>query len=111
MAVFSSVTKSHLTKYWEPVFICDHEAPLYNEQLTWEGRKDKMVQGLELCLSGYKFLVLNIGFLVHKGIKSHGDEKKHIHAIREQQAKLFYRIIPEIHRRLGQRAGCSRRGV
>ena len=27
---------------WEPIFICSHEAPQYDERLTWEGRKDKM---------------------------------------------------------------------
>lgn len=29
---------------WEPVFIGTKDDPLYTEDMTWEGRQDKMVQ-------------------------------------------------------------------
>jgi hypothetical protein len=48
------VTGTHVTRLlkrkwpmnggWEPIFISDKEAPIYEERLSWEGRKDKMSQ-------------------------------------------------------------------
>ena len=29
---------------WEPVFIGTREDPMYNEEMSWEGRQDKMAQ-------------------------------------------------------------------
>jgi hypothetical protein len=30
--------------HWEPIFIGTHSDPLYDERLSWEGKKDKMTQ-------------------------------------------------------------------
>ncbi len=30
---------------WEPIFIGTNDDPLYDEELHWEGRSDKMTQG------------------------------------------------------------------
>ncbi|XP_021932210.1 beta-1,4-glucuronyltransferase 1-like isoform X2 [Zootermopsis nevadensis] len=55
---------------WEPVYIGTNEEPLYSEQLTWEGQQDKMTQMNEMCLQGYRFVILDGAFLVHvPGIK------------------------------------------
>ncbi|KAJ8969420.1 hypothetical protein NQ314_001761 [Rhamnusium bicolor] len=55
---------------WEPIYIGTKNDPLYNEKLSWEGLQDKMLQMLEMCLIGYKFVILDGAFLVHwPGIK------------------------------------------
>lgn len=55
---------------WEPIYIGTKSEPYYNERLSWEGLQDKMLQMLEMCLIGYKFVILDGPFLVHwPGIK------------------------------------------
>lgn len=68
---------------WEPVFIGTREDPLYTEEMSWEGKQDKMaqvsylntdssllVQMFEMCLLNYRLVVLDGAFLVHTpGIK------------------------------------------
>ncbi|KAJ8969235.1 hypothetical protein NQ317_008121 [Molorchus minor] len=57
---------------WEPIYIGTKDEPFYNEKLSWEGLQDKMLQEsmLEMCLIGYKFVILDGAFLVHwPGIK------------------------------------------
>ncbi|XP_033211638.1 beta-1,4-glucuronyltransferase 1-like isoform X2 [Belonocnema kinseyi] len=55
---------------WEPVFIGTREDPLYTEDMTWEGRQDKMAQMFQMCLLNYRLIVLDGAFLVHTpGIK------------------------------------------
>ena len=36
--------------HWEPIFIGTHADPIYDERLTWEGKKDKMTQ-VHVCIS------------------------------------------------------------
>ncbi|CAG9819573.1 unnamed protein product [Phaedon cochleariae] len=50
---------------WEPIYIGTKNEPLYNELLSWEGLQDKMLQMLEMCLIGYKFVILDGAYLVH----------------------------------------------
>ncbi|XP_043289083.1 beta-1,4-glucuronyltransferase 1-like [Venturia canescens] len=55
---------------WEPVFIGTKDDPMYNEDMSWEGRQDKMLQMLEMCLMNYRLIILDGAFLVHTpGIK------------------------------------------
>ncbi|CAB3379391.1 Hypothetical predicted protein [Cloeon dipterum] len=55
---------------WEPVYIGTKNEPLYSEELSWEGQQDKMTQMDQMCLEGYKFVILDRAFLVHSpGIK------------------------------------------
>ncbi|XP_015514841.2 beta-1,4-glucuronyltransferase 1 [Neodiprion lecontei] len=55
---------------WEPVYIGTREDPLYTEDMSWEGRQDKMAQMLEMCLLSYRLVVLDGAFLVHApGVK------------------------------------------
>uniref|UniRef100_A0A1B6CXQ4 N-acetyllactosaminide beta-1,3-N-acetylglucosaminyltransferase n=1 Tax=Clastoptera arizonana TaxID=38151 RepID=A0A1B6CXQ4_9HEMI len=55
---------------WEPIYIGTNQEPLYSEQLSWEGQQDKMTQMHEMCLLGYKFVILDGAFLVHApGVK------------------------------------------
>nr|CAD7452270.1 unnamed protein product [Timema tahoe] len=50
---------------WEPIYIGTNQDPLYSEVLTWEGQQDKMAQMGEMCLMGYRFIILDGAFLVH----------------------------------------------
>lgn len=55
---------------WEPIYIGTKNEPMYFEKLSWEGFQDKMLQMLEMCLAGYKLVILDGAFLVHwPGIK------------------------------------------
>ncbi|XP_034947951.1 beta-1,4-glucuronyltransferase 1-like [Chelonus insularis] len=55
---------------WEPLYIGTQEDPLYNEDMSWEGRQEKMAQMLEMCLLNYHLIILDGAFLVHSpGIK------------------------------------------
>ncbi|KAJ1530534.1 hypothetical protein ONE63_005423 [Megalurothrips usitatus] len=93
---------------WEPVYIGTKNEPLYSEYLSWEGRQDKMTQMHAMCLLGYRFVILDGGFLVHTpGMKRPG--KKHAEAVawrqphEEVNAKLYERIVRATESRLGSR--------
>ncbi|XP_064459995.1 beta-1,4-glucuronyltransferase 1-like [Ornithodoros turicata] len=59
------------TRYWEPIYIGTNADPFYPEELTWEGKMDKMAQSYEMCLMGYDFNIIDNAFLVHApGIKT-----------------------------------------
>ncbi|GJQ65399.1 hypothetical protein Trydic_g7509 [Trypoxylus dichotomus] len=65
-----SVKREYPFHRWEPIYIGTKSDPYYSEVLTWEGKQDKMTQMLEMCLIGYKFVILDGAFLVHwPGIK------------------------------------------
>ncbi|XP_043269529.1 uncharacterized protein Liprin-gamma isoform X4 [Venturia canescens] len=56
--------------FWEPVYIGTANDPIYDERLSWEGQKDKRIQGWLLCARSYNFFILNNAFVVHRpGIK------------------------------------------
>ncbi|GLV35359.1 uncharacterized protein CBL_01491 [Carabus blaptoides fortunei] len=62
---------------WEPIYIGTNKEPFYSETLSWEGQQDKMTQMVEMCLIGYKFVILDGAFLVHwPGIKRRTTESK-----------------------------------
>ncbi|KAF0309660.1 Beta-1,4-glucuronyltransferase 1 [Amphibalanus amphitrite] len=50
---------------WEPIYIGTQAEPLYDERLSWEGKQDKMTQMTELCLRGYRLVILDQVFLTH----------------------------------------------
>lgn len=55
---------------WEPLYIGTNAEPLYDERLSWDGKRDKMSQMYEMCLMNYDVLILDNAFLVHApGIK------------------------------------------
>lgn len=70
MGIFIVTKRNSSLASWEPIYISTNQVPLYNEILSWEGKKDKMSQMYELCLLGYDVYILNNAFLVHApGIK------------------------------------------
>lgn len=98
---------------WEPIYIGTRNEPLYSEYLSWEGRQDKMTQMHAMCLLGYRFVILDGGFLVHTpGIKRPG--RKHAESIawrqphEEVNAKLYERIVRATESRLGSRPATCR---
>lgn len=87
---------------WEPVFIGMREDPLYTENMSWEGKQDKMAQMFEMCLLNYRLVVLDGAFLVHTpGIK----RKPQIISVARQEflrphekrnAKLYQRVVKRL---------------
>ena len=70
MRVFISSQKTKAFNRWEPFFVGTNDEPIYDERLSWEGKRDKIMHAYIMCLFSYKFSILSNGFLVHKaGIK------------------------------------------
>ncbi|XP_022649197.1 beta-1,4-glucuronyltransferase 1-like isoform X2 [Varroa jacobsoni] len=70
LSVFVTTKRRRDRSSWEPIYIGTNDEPLYAEELSWEGKRDKMSQMFELCLIDYDFKVLNDAFLCHApGIK------------------------------------------
>ncbi|XP_064459358.1 beta-1,4-glucuronyltransferase 1-like [Ornithodoros turicata] len=71
LGVFTTVKRGKHVKYWEPIYIGTNADPFYLEELSWEGKMDKMAQSYEMCLMGYNFNIIDNAFLVHApGIKT-----------------------------------------
>ena len=70
MNIFHVGKRVYPHHHWEPIYIGTNEEPWYDERLTWEGRADKMTQGLKLCLLDYEFHILDNAFLVHRLVSS-----------------------------------------
>lgn len=90
---------------WEPIYIGTDAEPLYSEALTWEGRQDKMTQMLEMCLIGYRLIILDGGFLVHwpsKHKTSVLDESKH----RKDNSRNYHRIVSNLVRKYPTNDAC-----
>ncbi|KAF5278900.1 hypothetical protein FQA39_LY18326 [Lamprigera yunnana] len=88
--------------HWEPIYIGTNAEPEYDERLSWEGMKDKVVQGYEMCLMNYTFLILDNAFLVHKpGIKKlSGNKDKWRKKYIQSNNKLIKDVImPSINKR------------
>uniref|UniRef100_A0A1E1XPP9 Putative glycosyltransferase n=2 Tax=Amblyomma TaxID=6942 RepID=A0A1E1XPP9_AMBSC len=69
--VLTTTKRDRTKRSWEPIYIGTNDDPFYAEELTWEGKRDKMSQSYELCLRGYDFHILDNAFLVHApGIKT-----------------------------------------
>lgn len=84
--IFIATKRVRSRNSWEPIFIGTNEDPLYDERMSWDGRRDKMSQMYEMCLQDYTLLVLRDAFLVHApGIKHivESDQKKRLQFIRK----------------------------
>ncbi|XP_071036747.1 beta-1,4-glucuronyltransferase 1-like [Parasteatoda tepidariorum] len=49
---------------WQPYYISRRDIPFFNEEEIKEGRHDRKLQLLELCLNHYEFHILDNAFLV-----------------------------------------------
>lgn len=71
LGILTTTKRDRTKRSWEPIYIGTNDDPFYAEELTWEGKRDKMSQSYELCLRGYDFHILDNAFLVHApGIKT-----------------------------------------
>lgn len=89
VVVFEVAQRNKSRDSWEPIFIGTNDDPLYDDRLTWDGRRDKMGQMYEMCLQDYYLLVLGNAFLVHApGIKhmDRNETMKRLKYIRENNA-------------------------
>ncbi|KAG8185499.1 hypothetical protein JTE90_019756 [Oedothorax gibbosus] len=103
------VTKRQMPRTaWEPIYIGTNEEPLYDERLTWEGKRDKMSQMYELCLMDYDFYVLDNAFLVHApGIKtlSNLDQRRRAPFMYKNNA-VHNKLLAQMKKKYGSRKGC-----
>lgn len=86
LTIFEITQRDREKNQWEPIFIGTNDDPLYDDRLTWDGRRDKMGQMFEMCLQNYYLLVLGNAFLVHApGIKhiDHNDVAKRYNFMRD----------------------------
>ncbi|XP_012532338.1 beta-1,4-glucuronyltransferase 1 isoform X2 [Monomorium pharaonis] len=87
---------------WEPVFIGTRDDPLYTEEMSWEGKQDKMAQMFEMCLLNYRLVVLDGAFLVHTpGIKRKTHKinvatQEFFRPHEKKNAKIYQRVIKRL---------------
>lgn len=94
LGILTTTKRDKTKRSWEPIYIGTNDDPLYPEELTWEGKRDKMAQSYELCLKGYDFHILDNAFLVHApGIKT-------IIAKEERRRVPFVKVNNAHHARL-----------
>ncbi|XP_060819531.1 beta-1,4-glucuronyltransferase 1-like [Bombus pascuorum] len=84
---------------WEPVYIGTQNDPFYAEEMSWEGRQDKMSQMFEMCLLHYRLIILDGAFLVHtpgikrKTIKVDKAKREFLKPHERKNARIYQRII------------------
>lgn len=100
LSIFRSTKRTRSRSSWEPLYIGTNAEPLYDERLTWEGKRDKMSQMYEMCLLNYDILVLDNAFLVHApGIKriDEDDQNRRINFIRRNNA-IYKTILSKLRK-------------
>ncbi len=50
MNIFRVTKRQRSRNSWEPLYIGTNSEPLYDERLTWDGKRDKMSQVFDLDL-------------------------------------------------------------
>lgn len=125
-----SVRREYPFHRWEPIYIGTKSDPYYSEVLTWEGKQDKMTQVskanasngiiikisiwsqmLEMCLIGYKFVILDGAFLVHwPGIKRKSMDMKLRNKWRSsyllQNSRQYSLIINKLFNKYSKNSKC-----
>ncbi|KAL7642872.1 UNVERIFIED_CONTAM: hypothetical protein RMT77_006160 [Armadillidium vulgare] len=107
LSVFTIGIRKLQYSSWEPMFIGTDMEPDFDERLSLEGLRNKMVQSYIMCLMDYEFHVLDNAFIIHKpGIKER-DKKVLKSDVVMKQKKLIETIIKEECNKLyGTRNGC-----
>ncbi|OXU17931.1 hypothetical protein TSAR_012079 [Trichomalopsis sarcophagae] len=118
---------------WEPIFIGTKHDPLYTEEMSWEGRQDKMSQVnislqfpleypslinatfsrfkmFEMCLMNYRLIILDGAFLVHTpGIKQLPQQQPQVSERQRAYERQNARIYQRVTRRLLKQYPANRR--
>lgn len=108
LSVFRATKRTRNRSSWEPLYIGTNSEPLYDERLTWEGKRDKMSQMYEMCLMDYDILVLDNAFLVHApGIKhiDKEDNSRRVNFIRRNN-QVYNTILAKLRKQYGSPKGC-----
>ncbi|KAG7207121.1 hypothetical protein KM043_000996 [Ampulex compressa] len=98
---------------WEPVFIGTRDDPLYTEDMSWEGRQDKMTQMFEMCLQNYRLVILDGAFLVHtpgikrKPLKINASRRELVLPHERRNAKIYQRVVKRLLKRYPANRKCS----
>ncbi|XP_055907925.1 beta-1,4-glucuronyltransferase 1-like [Eupeodes corollae] len=94
--------------YWEPFYVSDNTEPFFDERVTWEGQKNKRIQGFAMCLLDYEYHVLNNAFLIHSpGIKVFKRDLAREKHVVVMNAIIKNEIVPEYKILYGNRRGCN----
>lgn len=80
---------------WEPFYIARNTGPLYDERFKQYGF-NRISQVCELHIAGYKFSVLNNGFLIHLGLKTMDSFHKKKDEDQERNRLLFRQFKAEL---------------
>ncbi|XP_011333236.1 beta-1,4-glucuronyltransferase 1 isoform X2 [Ooceraea biroi] len=98
---------------WEPVFIGTRDDPLYTEEMSWEGKQDKMAQMFEMCLLNYRLVVLDGAFLVHtpgikrKTRKINATVQEFFRPHERRNARIYQRVIKRLIKRYPINRRCA----
>ena len=86
---------------WEPFFLGTHTDPLFDERLTWEGKRNKMTLAYQMCV------------LIHReGFKrsSHNQHQACYNCqagpVKGQNVLIQEHILPTLNRLFGTKKGC-----
>ncbi|KAG8198071.1 hypothetical protein JTE90_020902 [Oedothorax gibbosus] len=80
---------------WEPFYIGRNNVPLYDERFRQYGF-NRISQVCELHVAGYKFSVLNNGFIVHRGLKTVNSFHKDKEVDQDRNRVLFRQFKSEL---------------
>lgn len=98
---------------WEPIFIGTRDDPLYTEDMSWEGRQDKMCQMFEMCLLNYRLVILDGAFLVHtpgikrKRIKVDVAKQELLKPHEKRNARIYQRVIKRLLKQYPANRKCA----
>ncbi|XP_018353350.1 PREDICTED: beta-1,4-glucuronyltransferase 1-like isoform X2 [Trachymyrmex septentrionalis] len=98
---------------WEPLFIGTRDDPLYTEEMSWEGKQDKMAQMFEMCLLNYRLVVLDGAFLVHtpgikrKARKINTATQEFFRSHERRNARIYQRVIKRLIKRYPINRRCA----
>lgn len=111
LSVFNIGKREPPFHHWEPFYVGTNREPLYDERLSWEGKRDKMTQGYVLCVREYEFHVLDTAFLVHTPGEGKGFHKPHrdeltVNNVGSQGAMVSRKLYPEYNKLFGAKADC-----
>ncbi|XP_017789736.1 PREDICTED: beta-1,4-glucuronyltransferase 1-like [Habropoda laboriosa] len=99
---------------WEPVFIGTKNDPLYSEEMSWEGKQDKMSQMFEMCLLNYRLVILDGAFLVHtpgikrKTIKTDVAKQEFLKSHEKRNARIYQHTIKRLLKQYATNHKCAR---
>ena len=108
LGVFRVTKRTRNRSSWEPLYIGTNAEPLYDERLTWEGKRDKMSQMYEMCLMNYDILVLDNAFLVHApGIKRLDEQDMtRRQAFIKRNNQVYKTILAKLRQKYGSANAC-----